>query len=1105
MELTGLQQEIWKNRYAFPGEQSWSDTARRVANAIAKAENDDVMQVWADKFYDIINNGYFIPGGRILFGSARRDFNMLNCYSIGVNDNIESIGKMIQDTYRISCQGGGIGYNFSSIRPKGDSIQNIKAAAPGSVSVMQMINEIGNHVRSGGSRRTALIAILNVTHPDLIDFLHVKLDLNQLNNFNISVGITNAFVEAVKKNKEWYFIFNNKRYDLYKAIRINKNGLEHTEIQIAALSEEDAKTRLEQHCKLHFEDEFTNIKKQYLKAKEIWDLIIKNSWKCGDPGFYNIDMANTFTNVSYFERLENTNPCIVGDTLVAVADGRGSVSMRELANLEQDVPVYCINQKGKLTIETMRHPRVTGYKQPIYKITIDNGHVVRVTPNHKFLLTNNTYKEAKNLQPGDSLQIVSRYEASLKDIFPNCNSNSGNYIWLNNGIRSNKSEHRMIYEFHNGPIPHNHVIHHIDFNCQNNFISNLQCMSTQDHNKLHSQNMLGDNNPMRRAKTEWSQEKWDEYINKQQRASRGLNNANAIHVDNTKIKEHALLLTQQLDRIFSRREWKKYAKDHGLPTTFSKWRKQHLNNGVYGLALWAAETLGLTTKYSWSKNTQIYKFYKKLLDQNYNVEIINNKVYVIKYCEQCNTKLTIPGDRREINFCQDCANKKGLQTIRSDKAQEKYRNTIALKKDQLAIQQLKVYTDLKFSLNRKPLKKEWTQECDICNISSENGRASSPFRSWKNLEEMASKFNHRVVKVEKDGYEDVYNGTVDKFHNFYIGGWEEKTTNNKKKWIFINSQQCGELPLPDRGNCCLGHVNLSEMYDELTNDVDWKKLASTIHAGIRFLDDTLSINHFPIVECKEVGGRSRRIGLGVVGLHYLLIKLGYKYGDERCLKFLERLFATFRNESYIASIDIAKEKGSFPTFDSEKYLLEGFASKLPQRIRTLIKKYGIRNAVMLTIAPTGTVSMVLGVSSGIEPIFAPVYERSFRDSNVWKTVLVGDKLFLDYIKAGKDTSHIIGAHDITVEQHLAVQATIQQYIDSAISKTVNLPEDFDVNNLIDLSLSYIQDLKGLTFYRTNSRGVEPLKPVKVTEEILSKLTEAEAISIDSCKSGVCEL
>ncbi|NDB86893.1 MAG: hypothetical protein EB127_30015, partial [Alphaproteobacteria bacterium] len=164
-QLNELGQKIFEQRYAYPGETKYSDRCRAMAKHISSAEKDEEKEFYERRFFETLAAGDFVPGGRIIFGSGRSRQNMLNCYVLEPEDNVDSIGKVIADMYKISCAGGGIGFNFSKIRPRGDDIQNIKNSAPGAVSVMRMINEIGNHVRAGKNRRTALMAELNVTHP----------------------------------------------------------------------------------------------------------------------------------------------------------------------------------------------------------------------------------------------------------------------------------------------------------------------------------------------------------------------------------------------------------------------------------------------------------------------------------------------------------------------------------------------------------------------------------------------------------------------------------------------------------------------------------------------------------------------------------------------------------------------------------------------------------------------------------------------------------------------------------------------------------------------------------------------------------------------------
>ena len=600
--LNELGQEIFETRYAYPGETKWAERAKAIAKTIASAEKDEDKERVEKWFYDAVGSGDLIPGGRIIYGSGRNrgHHNLLNCYVIIPDDSVDSIGKTVQDMYRISCAGGGVGFNVSKIRPRGDDIGSVSNSAPGAVSVLQMINEVGEHVRAGKNRRTALMGILNVTHPDLLEFLSVKLDQGQLNNFNISVAITDRFLEAVELNEDWYFSFNNKEYHSYEMVRNDEEIL-----SVIGLDEDDALSRANNFHKINWTDTFQCLGQKDIKARTLWDLIWKNSVESGDPGIYNIDLANRYTNVSYFEKLDSTNPC-------------------------------------------------------------------------------------------------------------------------------------------------------------------------------------------------------------------------------------------------------------------------------------------------------------------------------------------------------------------------------------------------------------------------------------------------------------------------------------------------GEISLPSYGNCCLANINLSNMVLADGTNVDWKRLARTVRTGIRFLDNVLTVNTFPTEECKVVGERSRRIGLGVTGLHYMLIKLGIKYGSEKCLEFLDRLFATIRDEAYKQSIYLARDKSPFPEFDYKKYLNEDFAKTLPARIRMLIKRHGVRNAVMLTIPPCGTISMLHGVSSGIEPIFSAMYNRRYRQNNIWKEQLVVDPLFQKYYDEGKSLEPFVGAYDVSPDDHIKVQATIQKHIDSCISKTINLPADATPESFSQAALDYAPYLKGLTVYRAGSKGNEPLQAIALTQDNIGK-------------------
>jgi len=276
-------------------------------------------------------------------------------------------------------------------------------------------------------------------------------------------------------------------------------------------------------------------------------------------------------------------------------------------------------------------------------------------------------------------------------------------------------------------------------------------------------------------------------------------------------------------------------------------------------------------------------------------------------------------------------------------------------------------------------------------------------------------------------------------------------------------------------------------------EFDWKRFAASVRTGVRFLDNVLTVNSFPIEECREVAHKSRRIGLGIMGYHYMLIKLGIKYGSDKCLEFTDRLMSTFRDEAYKTSLYLSRDKGPFEEFNASKYLKEEFARTLPARIRMLIREHGIRNAVMLTVAPTGTISMVHGVSSGVEPIFSAMYKRRYRENNTWQETVVVDPLFKEYYEKGSNLDNFVGAYDVSPKQHMAVQAVFQRYIDSSISKTINLPETSTAEELSNTALAFAPYLKGLTIYKAGSKGQEPLEAIALTEENIQKYMGVESV------------
>jgi ribonucleoside-diphosphate reductase alpha chain len=289
-------------------------------------------------------------------------------------------------------------------------------------------------------------------------------------------------------------------------------------------------------------------------------------------------------------------------------------------------------------------------------------------------------------------------------------------------------------------------------------------------------------------------------------------------------------------------------------------------------------------------------------------------------------------------------------------------------------------------------------------------------------------------------------------------------------WYYENIRcvnPCGEQGLPPWGVCNLGALNLAAFVHD--GVLDYQQLDEHARVAIRFLDDVIDANDYFIEENRVAQLGTRRTGLGTMGLADALLALQVRYGSDESLDVIDRIYSTIRDASYDASCDIAAEKGSFSRFDAEKYLQGAFIKRLPERIQTKIAHTGTRNAVVLTQAPTGTTSLLAGVSSGIEPVFDFAMVRRDRTGEH----VLYHPLYDAWRHAHPDSpmpSWFVKADDLSPDEHVRVQALIQKYTDSSISKTVNAPNQHTVDQVDTLyRKAYELGCKGVTYYRDGSR------------------------------------
>jgi len=299
----------------------------------------------------------------------------------------------------------------------------------------------------------------------------------------------------------------------------------------------------------------------------------------------------------------------------------------------------------------------------------------------------------------------------------------------------------------------------------------------------------------------------------------------------------------------------------------------------------------------------------------------------------------------------------------------------------------------------------------------------------------------------------------------------ERSNKWSNTWYFeklIATNPCGEQPLGAWSVCNLGALNLSAYVDE-NGKFNYDELAQNARTATRFLDNVVDANFYFYQENLDEQEKIRRTGLGTMGLGDTLIKMKIPYGSEESVSVIDKIYKTIRDNAYLESSSLAKEKGSFPAFDKTKYLQGHFIKKLPKNVKDSIAKNGIRNAVILTQAPCGTTGILAGASSGIEP----VYDFQFKRTDRTGEHVVYHPLYKAWKKNNPGEakpSYFVSAKDLSPEEHLAVQAKIQYYTDSSISKTVNAPNDYSIEDVRRLyTKAYELGCKGITFFRDGSR------------------------------------
>lgn len=1138
-----LAASVWQGKYALANEQTPDDMHRRLAKEFARIEADEIQKesiltpeileklseygrkrkdLTEEEIYELFKDfKYIVPQGSVMSGVGNPLVSSLsNCVVIGQPyDSVGGIMTKDEEFAQLFKRRCGVGLDISTLRPNNAGVTNAAKTTTGAISFMERYSNTTREIAQMGRRGATMLSI-DIRHPDVEDFATIKQDPTKVTGANVSIQLRDDFMQAVKDNEDYVL-----RWPCELEIESTNGyfkGLQYDEL---------------------ISDQINGNKVYYrkVKAKNLWDTIIKCAHNTAEPGLLFLDKHWDRSPDSVYPEYKGvtTNPCFHEDTLIAVADGRNAVSIKQLAEEGNDVPVYSVDKKtGLVSIKMGRNPRITGYNKQLVRVHLDKKSHIDVTPDHKFILLNGEEKEAKDLKVGDSLPRFNKVLEPVK-------TGGNDYYRVHTNVKSATAdkifEHRLIAKFYyenewnelydeckkDGFMAGGVVVHHKDYNPLNNSPQNLQIMTYHEHKSYHAN-----------------------------RDTQGEKNGRYSGITNEEIKEFALELTRNLGRKFSHCEWQKAAKENGYPMHFSKFR----GFTVKGLSDWCAIKLGLQTG-----NMRLIKLYEKAIEQGYDATLTNSTLTINKKCEQCGNDFSVNYLRREQAFCsQSCSCKYQVHTAEYKEGQKKSYETKKALQNITKDKQAAIYSQLLFDLGRPPKQKEWEKACQSLKVPFRVGKTLKLcYKNYQEVKQAGSNYNHKVTGIEYlDGEHTVYNITVDDNHT--VGIVTEINEKRGNKWFSgIYTPQCGEIFMQEGSTCRLIANNLySYVVNPFTENAyfDFESFYEKSYEQQRLTDDlvTLEIEHIDRIldkikndpepdyvkarelrlweTIKQSALNDRRTGSGFTALGDTLAALNLKYDADEALNMIDKIMATKMEAELDCTIDMAITRGTFTgwnvhneyeyddkngvtgTNDFFQFILE----KFPEQANRMMK-YGRRNVSFSTTAPTGSLSILTQTTSGIEPIFMVLYYRrkkinpadkgvrvDFVDQNgdKWQEYAVLHPKFITwyFIKFGqqKQLASIIEtkeyleslpkteveeilkispwygstANDINWLKRVEIQGIVQNYTTHSISSTINLPNDVSVEEVSDIYMhSWEQGLKGVTVYRDGCRtGVLISKP-----------------------------
>ncbi|AOF87275.1 ribonucleoside-diphosphate reductase, adenosylcobalamin-dependent [Hydrogenophaga sp. RAC07] len=944
--------DVLKEKYLKDGETSEQDIYRRVARALAWVEPEADRALWEQRFFDNLQAGA-IGAGRIMSAAGTAiQATLINCFVQPVGDCIQGLDdggypgiyEALREAAETMRRGGGVGYDFSRIRPRGAEVKTMASLASGPCSYINVFDQSCATVESAGARRGAQMGVLRIDHPDVLEFITAKRTPGRWNNFNVSVGVSDAFMRALADDQPWELV--------------------HRARPGAALLAQGAHQRADGLWVY-----------RSLPARELWDTVMRSTYDFAEPGILFLDHIQQDNNLRYCESIEATNPCVTADTRLATQ--HGLVRIGDLYNsglpLETTVDRRALGREGRgVDIRPAKPAFMTAHLADVFKLTTEDGHEIKATAWHDF--------------------YTARGKLKLSDL------KVGDELWVQSGKgqfgQQGSEELGLLLGLITGD---GHFTHRGKG-------QEVVCINLWNQERELAERVTTTVNAM---------------IASLSRTQRTYCVTPVAVAERNHVFIRSVLLARALEALG-------FTRDTKLRVPEVVWQGNEACVKAYLRALYQTDGTVNISSASESCSIRLSSSYPQLL-KDVQVLLANFGVFSrVRLRREATVKAMPNGKGGQADY----ACKTQYELILDGESREQFMSEIG------------------FLLDYKTARyREWV--------------ADKVLRKTQ-------RFASRIAAIVPAGQEAVFDTTQADHNTVIFNG--------------LVTGQCGEQPLPPYGCCDLGPVILPRFVRHPFGfgglpSFDFEAFEAAVALQVRALDNVLDVTFWPLPQQREESAAKRRIGVGFTGMGNALAMLCVRYDRAEGRALAAQIAERMRDAAYTASVALAQEKGAFPKFDADGYLAEGtFASRLPKALQDAIRTHGIRNSHLLSIAPTGTVSLAFAdnASNGIEPPFSWMYRRKKREADGTTTdYAVEDHAWRLYRELGGDMAQLpeyfVNALAMPATDHLAMMEAVQPFVDTAISKTVNVPADYPYDDFKGLyQQAWRAQLKGLATYRPNA-------------------------------------